>query len=292
MKAQKGIRVLIVEDESLVAEVVQALLERSGYVVVGRAAEGVQAVEMTQSLRPDVVLMDIALPGMDGLEATRRIYKACPTPVVVLSAYDMPELVELASAVGVGAYLVKPPRARELERAITISLARFGDLVTLRRLNAELYAEVAERKRAEEALRESEERYRLLVELSPDTIAIHSEGKFVFVNPAATKFLGASAKELIGKPILDVVHPDYREIVELELSQTPADADSQAELAELVASFVRAFYKKKRSRGELRFRCWCGKAEMLETKKTREQQIDWIESAIKALKPVLKKLQG
>ena len=152
MEAQKNIRVLIVEDEAMIAEMIQAVLKEAGYVVVGRAVDGVQAVEMTQSLRPDVVLMDIALPGMDGLEAARRIYETRPTPVVVLTAYETPELVERASAVGVGAYLIKPPKVRDMERAISISLARFSDLVTLRRLNAELQVEVAERKAAEENL--------------------------------------------------------------------------------------------------------------------------------------------
>ncbi len=70
------------------------------------------------------------------------------------------------------------------------------------------------RKLAEEALRESEERYRRLVELSPEAIIVHSEGKFVYVNPAAQRLWGAAcAEELIGKPVLDVVHPDYRDIV-------------------------------------------------------------------------------
>lgn len=150
--AHQDIRVLIVEDETLAAEMIRVLLEPGGYTIAGRAVDGPQAIEMAQSLRPDVVLMDIGLPGMNGLEATQRIYEVCPTPVVVITAYETPDLVEQAGAVGVGAYLIKPPRANELERAITIAMARFGDLVTLRRLNAELQTEIAERKQAEERI--------------------------------------------------------------------------------------------------------------------------------------------
>lgn len=138
MNVQKDTRVLIVEDDSLVSEMIQGLLEKMWYVVVGRAVNGLQAVEMTQSTQPDVVLMDVRLPDMDGIEATRHIYESCPTPVVVLTAYDTPELVERASAAGVGAYLVKPPDADEIERAITIAIARFEDLMELRRVNTEL----------------------------------------------------------------------------------------------------------------------------------------------------------
>ena len=141
---QKGSRVLIVEDDSLVSEMIQGLLEERWYVVAGRAMNGLQAIEMTQSTRPDVVLMDIELPDMDGIEATRHIYESCPTPVVVLTAYNTPELVERASAAGVGAYLLKPPDAHEMERAITIATARFNDLMELRRLNAELQDALAE----------------------------------------------------------------------------------------------------------------------------------------------------
>jgi response regulator NasT len=104
-------------------------LEEAGYAVVGEAAHGLEAVEMPQSLRPDVVLMDIKMPVMDGIGATRLIYERCPTtPVVVLTAYETPELVERASAAGAGAYLVKPTEVREMERAITIAIARFGDI--------------------------------------------------------------------------------------------------------------------------------------------------------------------
>ncbi|MBW1709226.1 MAG: diguanylate cyclase [Deltaproteobacteria bacterium] len=134
----KNTRVLIVDDESLVAEMIEGLLEEMGYTVVGKAASGSRAVEMTQALRPDVVLMDIKMPDMDGIEATRRLYESCATPVVVLTAYETPELVERASAAGVGAYMVKPPNAREMERAITIAIARFDDMIKLRSMATEL----------------------------------------------------------------------------------------------------------------------------------------------------------
>ena len=137
---QEDTHVLIVEDDPMVGEMIEGLLEDIGYTVASKAIDGLQAIEMTQSLQPDVVLMDIKMPDMDGLEATRLIFERCPTPVVVLTAYETPELVEEASAVGVGAYLVKPPNAREMERAITIAIARFDDLMELRRLNAELQA--------------------------------------------------------------------------------------------------------------------------------------------------------
>jgi AmiR/NasT family two-component response regulator len=138
MGAQKDKRVLIVEDDTLVSEMIRELLEKMGYVVAGRALDGRQAFEMIRSLRPNVVLMDIELPGMDGIEVSRHINESCPTPVVVLTSYETPELLERASTAGVGAYLVKPPNEREMERAITIARARFEDVMELRRLNAEL----------------------------------------------------------------------------------------------------------------------------------------------------------
>jgi len=152
MSNQETVRVLIAEDDYLVSKMIEGLLEEIGYTVVGEARDGLEAVEMTQSLRPDVVLMDIKMPAMDGLEATRRIYESCPTPVVMLTAYDMSEMVKEASAAGVGAYLVKPPLMREIEHTITIAMARFGDMMALRRLNAELQAEIAERKQLEAQL--------------------------------------------------------------------------------------------------------------------------------------------
>ena len=140
MGKSKGIRVLIAEDDYLVSEMIRGSLEEMGYDIVGQAADGLEAVELTQRVHPDVVLMDIKMPDVDGIEAAERIYDICPTPVVILTAYETPELVGKASAAGAGAYLVKPLSAPEIERAITIAMARFGDLIELHRLNDELRA--------------------------------------------------------------------------------------------------------------------------------------------------------
>jgi AmiR/NasT family two-component response regulator len=148
MNVQKEVQVLIAEDEVLVRKMIQSMLEDKGYRVVGKAANGLKAVETLAQLdgtaqQPDVVLMDLEMPGMDGIEATRMIQERYPTPVVALTAYETESLVGRATAVGVGAYLVKPPDARELDRAIRVAVARFEDLMELRRLNAELEAALA-----------------------------------------------------------------------------------------------------------------------------------------------------
>ncbi|MGC9360107.1 MAG: ANTAR domain-containing response regulator [Anaerolineae bacterium] len=134
---------------------------------MGGASDGAEAVQMTRDLDPDVVLMDLRMPGMDGLEAAQHIARTCPTPVIVLTAYDAPELVEQAAQVGVDAYLVKPPKPRELTRTITVARARFEALRQANqaredseRLSEEQAALVAE-------LRETLERHSALSGLIP-----------------------------------------------------------------------------------------------------------------------------
>ena len=144
MHIHEDIQILIAEDDYLVGEMVQGMLAELGYTVVGLATSGVQAIELTAALNPSVVIMDIQMPGMDGVTAARQIQECCGTPVVILSAYETTELVQKASEAGVNAYLLKPPDSRELERAITIALARFEDMVTLRQLNDELEISNAE----------------------------------------------------------------------------------------------------------------------------------------------------
>ena len=138
MGEPKKVRVLIAEDDFLVSEMVSGFVDEIGFEIIGKAANGRETVEMTVSLQPDIVLMDIKMPDMDGIEATRRIFEIRPTPVVALTAFDNPSLVEQASAAGIGAYLLKPSQPRELERAIAIAIARFDDFMKLRRLNERL----------------------------------------------------------------------------------------------------------------------------------------------------------
>ena len=138
MRDPGDIQVLFAGDDYLVSDMIRGLLEETGYHVIGEAADGREAVEMTQRLHPDVVLMDVRMPDLDGIQATQRIFERCPTPVVILGDHETPELIEQASAVGAGAYLVRPLNAGAIKRAITIAIARFRDLVELHNLNAEL----------------------------------------------------------------------------------------------------------------------------------------------------------
>ena len=112
--------------------------KKIGHTVVGDAANGEEAIQLTLKHHPDVILMDIDMPGMNGLAAAKRIQEECPTPVIVITAFDTPELVQKASNAGVVAYIVKPPNPRELERTLMLAVDRFADMQALRRLNAEL----------------------------------------------------------------------------------------------------------------------------------------------------------
>lgn len=140
MQAHEQIQILVAEDDYLVGEMVQGVLAELGYTIVGLATSGAQAIELTKELVPDLVIMDIQMPGMNGITAARKIQDCCHIPVVILSAYETPELVQEASEAGVAAYLIKPPDSREMERAITMAMARFKDMQALHQANVELQA--------------------------------------------------------------------------------------------------------------------------------------------------------
>lgn len=140
--SNEKIRVLVAEDEVLVSMMVTGMLREMGFQVAGEARNGEEVTRLNHELRPDVILMDIRMPGMDGLEAARRIQQEAPAPVVILTSHDEKDLLVQAGEAGVGAYLIKPPDQREMERGILIAMARFQDLQELRRLNRELRAAV------------------------------------------------------------------------------------------------------------------------------------------------------
>jgi len=152
-------RILIVDDEALIRMGLRAMLQDLGYEVAGEAADGHDAVAQAAALAPDLVIMDIKMPGMDGLEATRRIMAAHPTPIIVLTAYNQQSLVAEAADAGVLAYLMKPVREADLGPAIEVARARFAELAWLRRRPREDAAAGAPR--IADATRRLSERYRL-----------------------------------------------------------------------------------------------------------------------------------
>jgi len=107
-------RILLVDDEALIRMGLRVMLQDQGYEVAGEAADGHEAVAKVASLAPDLVIMDIKMPGMDGLETTRRIMAAHPVPIIVLTAYNEQSLVAEAADAGVLAYLMKPVREADI----------------------------------------------------------------------------------------------------------------------------------------------------------------------------------
>ncbi len=142
--SERNIRLVVAEDDFLVAEEIKRLLRGSNFAIAGEAGDGQEALRLVEELKPDAVLMDIRMPVMDGLTAALRITEKQPTPIVIMTAYESEELVRQASEAGVASFLTKPPALAEIERAITIALARHADLMELRRVNQELRQALAE----------------------------------------------------------------------------------------------------------------------------------------------------
>lgn len=121
-----GVRVLICEDEGLTALRFRTTLKRLGLDVVGTAANGEQVVEAASRLQPDAILMDIEMPHMDGLTATRRIMEQSPTAILIISAYGENETVEEAIRSGASGYLVKPVTDDQIQPALQAALQAFS----------------------------------------------------------------------------------------------------------------------------------------------------------------------
>ncbi|MER3558571.1 MAG: response regulator, partial [Armatimonadota bacterium] len=128
METQKPVRVVIAEDEELTRVMVRTQLEQLGYEVVGEAETGEDAVRAALQTRPDVMILDIKMPVMDGIEAARQIVEQHPCAIVFLTAYSEEELIAQATQVGAYGYLLKPFRKQELTPAITVALTRFREM--------------------------------------------------------------------------------------------------------------------------------------------------------------------
>ncbi|MQA61439.1 MAG: response regulator [Actinophytocola sp.] len=124
-------RVLVAEDEALIRLDLVEMLREEGYEVVGEAADGEQAVAMAAELKPDLVILDVKMPKMDGIDAASKITADRIAPVVILTAFSQRELVMRARDAGTMAYLVKPFAKRELVPAVELAVSRFAELQAL-----------------------------------------------------------------------------------------------------------------------------------------------------------------
>lgn len=144
-------RVIIAEDEALIRMDLAEMLGEEGYDVVGQAGDGQKAIELAQELRPDLVILDVKMPILDGIAAAEQIAGERIAPVVILTAFSQRDLVERARDAGAMAYLVKPFTRTDLVPAIEMAVSRFEEVTVLEREVADLQDSLATRKAVERA---------------------------------------------------------------------------------------------------------------------------------------------
>ncbi|MCX7837872.1 MAG: response regulator [Anaerolineae bacterium] len=145
------IRVIIADDESVIRADLREMLTSLGYLVVAEAGDGLSAINAARELKPDIVIMDIKMPNMDGIEAARVLTQERIAPVLLLTAYSQRDLVDRAKEAGVVGYLVKPFREQEIGPAIDIALARFQEFRELEKQVGDLKETLETRKLVDRA---------------------------------------------------------------------------------------------------------------------------------------------
>ncbi|MEO8556251.1 MAG: response regulator [Actinomycetota bacterium] len=151
MSETASIRILVAEDEALIRLDLAEMLTEAGYDVVAQASNGEQAVDLSRALRPDLVIMDVKMPVLDGISAAEQLNKERIAPVVMLTAFSQKELVERARDAGVMAYIVKPFSASDLAPAIDIARSRWLELHALEAEIADLGERLETRKSVDRA---------------------------------------------------------------------------------------------------------------------------------------------
>jgi two-component system, response regulator PdtaR len=147
----RPLRVVVAEDEAIIRLDLVEMLGDEGYVVVGQAGDGEEAVRLAEELQPDLVMLDVKMPVLDGISAAERIAAARIAPVVMLTAFSQRELVERARDAGAMAYLVKPFTQGDLVPAIELAVSRYAEISTLEAEIADLGERLETRKRVERA---------------------------------------------------------------------------------------------------------------------------------------------
>ena len=147
----RALRIVVADDEPRMQAYFRKVLPALGHVVVGVAGTGRELVDRCKEFHPDLVITDVKMPDMDGIDAAGEIYRNDPLPVILISAHHDNELIERAEADHVMAYLVKPVKQAHLEPAIAIAMRRFSEFQSLRKDTADLRQALADRKIIEQA---------------------------------------------------------------------------------------------------------------------------------------------
>ncbi|MCX6368701.1 response regulator [Armatimonas sp.] len=145
------LRIVIADDEPIIRMDLRRTLENMGHIVAGEAGDGRQAIEVTRELKPNVVILDVKMPQMDGIDAAKVISTEGVAPVLLLTAYSDRELVERAKDAGVFAYLIKPFKEADLMPAIEIAIARFEEMLEIEKEVADLENKLETRKAVDRA---------------------------------------------------------------------------------------------------------------------------------------------
>ena len=143
---EEPLRVVIAEDEAIIRLDLKESLEAEGYIIAGEAGRGDEAVELARTLNPDVVILDIKMPGLNGIEAARIISEEHIAAVLLLTAFSQRDLIQEASQAGALAYLVKPFQRSELVPSIELAVGRFKEISDLKREKQELLDDLETRK--------------------------------------------------------------------------------------------------------------------------------------------------
>ncbi len=147
----RALRILVADDELDMRDYFQKILPLLGHEVVGAARDGRELIELCNRTNPDLIVTDIKMPDMDGIDAAIQIYRTHPVPVILVSAYHDAEFIRRAEADHILAYLVKPIKQADLEPAITIAMRRFEQFQALRKEATDLKQALEDRKVIEKA---------------------------------------------------------------------------------------------------------------------------------------------
>lgn len=147
----RALRILVADDEPDMQDYFRVILPRLGHTVCAVARNGQELVEQAASHRPDLVITDIKMPDMDGIDAAARICEQAPVPIILVSAYHDPQLIHRAMPEQIQAYLVKPIKQSDLEPALSLAIRRFEQFQALRREAASLKQALEDRKLIERA---------------------------------------------------------------------------------------------------------------------------------------------